>query len=299
MSRWYQVATCLGVIAVASGLPLGTATAQVEDNLGGLSTENAELYLAPLPDAFGSAINTAIFRSGYVPKQGVTFQIGVAAMAVAYDEDNRTYIPGDPAGFVSLGDTKVPTIIGDNAAGIVEGQGGLQRIYPGGLDIENFAIGVPQLTIGNIAGTRAVIRWIALDLGDNEVGELNVWGIGAQHSISQYLVDFPVDLAVGAFYQNFDVGDGLIDSNAFHVTVTGSKSFGIIEPYGGIGYDSYSMQVTYDSEVEGSELEVEFDSENSVHITAGAGLNLSPVILHGEINFADDLTAAVGLSFGM
>ena len=45
--------------------------------------------------------------------------------------------------------------------------------------------------------------------------------------------------------------------------------------------------------------EVEFDSENSVHITAGAGLNLSPVIIHGEINFADDITAALGLSFGM
>ena len=59
------------------------------------------------------------------------------------------------------------------------------------------------------------------------------------------------------------------------------------------------MKVTYDSEVEGDELEVEFDSENDVHITAGAGLNLTPVILHGELNFAGDITAALGLSFGM
>ena len=224
MSRWYQVATCLGAAALLGALPLSPATAQVEENLGGLSTENTERYLEPLPGAFGSAINSAIFRSGHIPKQGVTAQLGIAAMAVAYDEDMRTYRPVDPAGFTSIEDVEVPTIIGDNEAGVVAGEGGLERIYPGGLDIENFAIAVPQLTIGNVAGTRAVIRWITLDLGDNEVGDLNVFGIGAQHSISQYLVDFPIDLAVGAFYQNFDVGDGLIDSNAFHITLTGIQA---------------------------------------------------------------------------
>jgi len=291
-------ATALALVAAVY-----TAYAQVDANLGGLTEDNVRGYLAPLPEAFSGAINTAVFHSADVPVAGLTFQVGVEAMVVAFGDDARLYTPTHPAGFSpsSPDGVEVPTVVGDTTAVFVDGQAGTQLGYPGGFDIENFAIAVPQLTIGSFMGTRAVIRYIALELDDTDLGNLELIGFGAQHSISQYFPGLPVNLALGAFYQTFQMGDDLVDSKAFHVMGMASRSFGVIEPYVGLGFDSYSFDVSYDAETDSSDdkIDVDFESENDLHLTGGANLNLSFFHLHGEITHASATSVAVGLRVGM
>lgn len=291
------------VALAASGIAVWAISshAQVEANLGGLTAENAEGYLAPLPEAFSAALNTSIFKSADIPLAGLSLRVGIEGMAVAFDEDLRSYSPTHPAYFMPADGsaTSVPTVVGDTQAVEVEGESSTALYYPGGLDIEDFALAVPQLQIGNFMGTRGVLRYIALDLGDSDLGELELFGIGAQHSITQYFPLWPLDVAVGVFYQSFTVGDDTIDSSALHFGVQASKHYGVFEPYAVVGFDSSSFEVSYESDTDGSDVNVEFDSENDLHLTLGSNAHLGLFHINLELTQAATTTLALGLAVGM
>jgi len=278
----------------------GTARAQLEANLGALADENARGYLQPLVGALSSTLNGSVFQTGYIPRSGLTFQIQANVMGASFDDDDRVYRPTDPPGFQSADDDFLaPTVIGDTRAVTQQGQAGTQLFHPGGFDLENFTIASPQLMIGGILGSAVLVRWISIDLGDADLGELELFGIGAQHSITQYMLDPPVDVAAGVMYQKFDVGDGLIDATTLQFNVTGSKRFGVIEPYIGVGYDTFDMSGEYTSDQTDQKVKVDFEREGNVHLTVGGRLNLRYLILHGEFNAAAESGVAVGLSVGM
>ncbi|HEY3215156.1 MAG TPA: DUF6588 family protein [Candidatus Eisenbacteria bacterium] len=296
MSR--SIACTVAFAAFAASIVGSPAGAQLQDNLGALSGDNAKGYLGPLPKALSGTLNAAIFQTGNVPKASVDFTIGVRLMGVAFDDEDRTYRPTDPPGFTSNGPVDAPTVIGDEQAVAQSGQGGTTLYHPGGFDIGEFAVAVPQLTIGSVMGTRAVVRWISLDLGDSDFGRLSLFGFGAQHSISQYFPGLPVDLAAGVFYQSFRIDDDLVDTKALHVDVTGSRSLGMLQPYVGVGFDRFDMEAEYDDSNSGQKIRVDFDTESDAHLTLGALLHLPVVKLHGELNVASTNGAAIGLSFG-
>ena len=77
----------LGVLA----LPL-SARAQLSAGVSGLTDDNAKGYLSPLPKALSSVLNTSIFQSGDVPRQGLNFELGVSLTAVNFDDGDRTSI---------------------------------------------------------------------------------------------------------------------------------------------------------------------------------------------------------------
>ena len=278
------------------------ARAQLADNLGGLSGDNAKKYLGPLPDALSGTMNSAIFTSGKVPKVGFNFAVGVKLMGVNFDTNDRTFTPSDPAGFTSVAPiVKAPTIIGDRNAVQQDGQGGATVFYPAGFDISQFAFAAPQLSIGSVMGTRAVVRWFDHDFtGDNFIEKISFLGVGGQHSISQYVPGLPVDLALGVFYQSFKINTKLIDIKTIHFDLTGSRSFGPLQPYAAVGYDSFKMKADYEDKTNpGNDIAVDFDRTNHVHLTAGLLANLAFVKIHGEANLAATNGLAVGLSFGI
>jgi len=200
-----------------------------------------------------------------------------------------------------------PTVVGDLEPAYLTGPGGTQLPFPGGFDLEHFGIAVPQLSVGSVFGTRAIVRYISLSLGDedDEFGDFSYWGIGGQHSISRYLPGLPVDVAAGIMYQKFSIGDDdLVEAKAIALNVTGSKKFGMVisvEPYVGIGIDSFEMdaQYTFDDGSTTEEISVAFDRQNDFHGTLGLNVNLPGVKLHGELNQAAASGYAVGLSFGI
>ena len=293
-------------LAALVGLGFGLAAparAELGDKLGALTGENAKGYLGPLPDALSGTLNSAIFTTGKVPKQGVTFSIGAHIMGVNLKDDDRTFIPVDPPGFTSdptLPPQPVSTVTGDSKSVGVQGQGGTVFNYPGGLDVSTFTLAAPELTIGSVMGTRAIVRWFSAEVGKSDYGKLELFGIGGQHSISQYFPTLPVDIAAGVFYQTFKLGDGLLDTKALHLNVTGSKSFGLVQPYVGIGYDTFKMDVDYTSTSNpGEHVTVSMDDKSNAHFTVGAQASLAIVKLHAEFNAAANTGAAIGLSFGL
>lgn len=293
VSRWFVILAVL-----ASALPIAPALAQVEGNLSSYTGKNAEGYLKPIQEGFGSGLQDALFRSAYIPKTGPQLNVEVKAMFVMFGDDDKTFEATTEDGFLPVTTVEAPTVIGATEAVVVPGDNGATAAFPGGFDIGSLALAVPQLTFGGFAGTQGVVRYIALDVGDAEIGDLSLIGLGARHSISQYFENSPVDLAGGIFWQQFKLGDDLIDATGFSVGVQGSRQYGVVEPYLGLSYDTFSMTVDYESEAVGEALSVDFDGVSSLHITAGLGLNLSYLHLHGEISSASQTSFAFGLSVG-
>lgn len=299
MNRLAVLLAIAGMLACALVSP---ASADLSSKLGALEGNNLKGYLAPLPNAMSTTMNSGIFQSGGVPKQGFSVNFGVHINGASFEDADRVFTPTDPDGSQS---GPVPTVVGDGAAVPHNGPYG-QAVYPGGLDISQFLLPMPQLTIGSVMGTRATVRWFAMDFKNNEIGKIDFLGVGAQHSLNQYIQGLPVDVAIGGFYQKLKLGDGLLDTKALHFDVTASHKFGgliKLEPYVSVGYDTFDMKVKYkftgSGPQNGETLTVDFDQIKNKHLAAGAQLSLAVVKLHAEFVSAANTGAAIGLSFGL
>jgi len=287
----------VGVALLVGAVPAG---AQLEANLSTLTGDQTQGYLGPVATGLSATMNSGIFRSGHVPQAGLNFTIDLKASRISFSDDDREYTTPEGEAFPSI---DVPTVIGSTEAVTSTGPGGASFIYPGGFDLDAFGLAVPQLTIGSVMGTRAIVRFISLTLGDeDELGDFKFLGLGAQHSLSQYLTGLPIDLAVGAMWQNFTIGEDIVDATAMAFNVTGSKKFGMavsLEPYVGLGLDSFTMDAEYTTTSTDETLNVEFDRENDFHFTIGTGINFPGVKLHGEFNVAAATGFAGGIGFGI
>jgi hypothetical protein len=293
--------TCRFLLLLAALLAPALASAQIEANLDSYTGQNAKGYLMPLKDGFGSSLNDGLFRSGRIPESGFTFSFEVKSMFVKFGKADETFTARTEKGFFPETEVVAPTVIGSTQAVSVQGEGGAIATLPGGFDIGSLGLAVPQITIGTIRGTQAVARYIAVNTGDAEIGDLSLFGFGLRHSVSQYLTNPPVDIAVGGFYQKFKLGDKLIDSSALTFGAMASKQWSILEPYAGLSYDSFSMTVDYDSGTTDppTRLSVDFGSSSTMRLTAGLGINLLKVIhLQGEVNVASQTSYLLGLSVG-
>ncbi|MBP6874495.1 MAG: hypothetical protein KBD56_00335 [Candidatus Eisenbacteria bacterium] len=296
--RQVRVSAALALALI--GLFTAPGYAQLEENVLGLTDENLEGYLEPLQTGLSATMNSAIFRTGHVPTEGFHFSIGVTAMAIGYDDVDRTYIPTDPDGFTSLGDpVPVPTIVGDLEGVVVAGEDNLTQIYPGGFDLEVFEIGVPQISIGSLQGTRLLGRFLALDLGDSDLGDFSYIGFGIQHSITQWVPSLPADVAVGAFIQSFEIGDDVIKAKAFHANVTASRQFSVLQPYLGLGYDSLSLDVKSEDEEDPEfSIDAALEQQGDFHLTLGLLAKVPVVAFFFEYNAAAADGFSLGVDFG-
>ncbi len=278
------------------------ASAQIEDQLSRYTGDNATGYLQPLADAFGADLNDGLFHSGHVPLSGPHFKFEVRYMSVQFGDDDRTFKATTEGDFTPVTTTDAPTIVGGDAVE-VDGDAGTVFPFPGGFDLDAFALAVPQLRIGSVMGTEALIRYFAMDTGDVELGKVSLYGFGLRHNLSQYFGTLPVDLAAGFFWQSFSVGensaeDDLISTKALSIGVQASKSFPILEPYAGISIDKFSMDVAYEGKDAGT-IDLEFDSDTTIHLTLGLAAKLSILNIHGELNVAGQNSISLGVAIGM
>lgn len=293
-NAWPAVLLCLAVL-----LAPAPVLAQLTENLGGLTDENFPGYLGPMNTGLSGTMNAGIFRTGHVPKTALDIHVDLIIMAVGFADEDMVYVPIDPEGFTSLEPTGVPTVIGDPDGVIVPGEDGPSQIHPGGFNLDGFEIAAPQISIGSVFGTRALIRYFSLDLGDSEIGSFNYLGIGGQHSISQWIPDLPIDLAAGFFWQQFKVGDDVIDAKATQVNVTASKQYRYIRPYLGFGIDTIEMDAKYEDEEDPDEsFDVTLDRETNARLTAGVAASVPYFSAFFEISSAAATSIAIGLSFG-
>jgi hypothetical protein len=298
-----RVLVVLGVSAVlAAGSP---AAAQIEDQLSAYTGANAEGYLQPLVDAIGTNLNGGLYHSARIPVSGFHVSLETPVVAVLFADDDATFEAVTEDGFTPEQTVDAPTVIGAGEATIVEGDEGTSFAFPGGFDLNSFALAVPQLRIGNYMGTEALVRYIAVNTGDVEIGDISLIGFGLRHNINQYFgEDFPVDLAGGFFWQSFTIGDDLLDSTALSVGVQASKRYGTtfaFEPYAGVSMDSFGMDVSYESTASGEPEQVEFsfDNEMTARLTLGATLSASIISANAEYFVGGQSGFSFGVSFGM
>ena len=293
-----RVCKLLG-IAVAFVLLAAPASAQVGDALSAYTGENAVGYMQPLVDAFGANLNDAWYYSAYIPSSGARFSFELVVTSVIFADEDRTFQAQTEGGFTPQTTFTAPTVVGSGESVTVPGAGGTQFTAPGGFDLNSFALAIPQLRIGVVKGTEAVIRFFAADIGDNEISEIDLFGLGIRHSLTQYF-EAPVDIAIGGMWQTFSMGTDFVDSNALTFGVQASKRFSWLEPYGGLAWDSFSMDLTYDSEVSGTTTKetVSFDTVNTIHLTLGLGLNYKIGHAFAEYDVASTNSFAFGLTLG-
>ena len=297
MQRLARVCKPLGIAAAVLLLAV-PAGAQIMDALSAYTGVNAQGYMQPIADALGADLNDAFYYSAYIPSSGARFSFEIAVMSVIFADEDKTFEATTEGGFNPQTTFTAPTIAGSGESVTVPGNGGTQFTAPGGFDLNSFALAVPQLRIGVVKGTEAVIRFFAADISDNEISEIDLFGVGIRHSLTQYF-DAPIDMAIGGMWQSFSMGNDFVDSNAFTFGVQGSKRFALLEPYAGVAWDRFQMDMTFDSEVTGGEPEkVEFDASDTFRLTLGLGLNYKIGHAFAEYNVASTNSFAFGLTLG-
>jgi hypothetical protein len=272
--------------------------------------DNAVGYLQPLANALGATLNTGFGYSAYIPKTSFHLGLEVPVSGLFFEDADRTFSATPEQGFIpSSGESEfdVPTVVGSGEAVVVDGTGGAQFAFPGGLDLNSFGLAVPQLRVSSLMGTEAVIRWVAFEQGDADIGKVDMFGIGARHSISQYFGDEPaLDLAAGILYQTMelgknDFGNPFVDSSALTIQGQASKrlpvGFATLEPYGIVAWERLDVDVEYEGP--GDEpVNVSMEGENDVRFTIGAGFNFVAGQVWADYSFANTNNFSFGLALG-
>lgn len=278
---------------------------QIQENLEIYSQTNAEGYIKPIVDCLGVNMNRGWYHSAKIPKFGLKFRFGLVAMLAPFMDKDKTFTATTEGTFKPRTDAEVSTVAGSEKSVEIKGTGETTFAFPGGLNMTGIPFVAPQLTVGYFMGTEATLRlfdtaWLG-KMGDTEIGDISLFGIGVRHSIDQYIPLCPVDIAAGVFYQRISVSDDFIKFTNLHIGVQASKGLGPLLVYGGLGYDNSNatMEWSYHGEFGDFEYSVDIAGDNGIEATAGLGFNVFILHLNADISFGRRLAYSAGLHFGL
>lgn len=294
--------TGVAVMCVAMSTP-ARGQSGLESVIQQYSGARIQGYIQPLADALVANLSIGYVNSAISPKK-FSFSLELVGMTAALDESMRTYTASTPDGFQPA-THQTPTIFGGPAQEVQHSTipGLSYRGADGLVDAEYFPTAAPQLRLGGFAGTEVVIRYASSALvpflEEEDFPDLTLWGIGVQHSISQYL-KLPLDISIAGSFNSLKFGDIVdLSSNSFGVNV--GKSFGVLGVNGGIVSESGTMNLTYtstDPDGAGS-VDVDIDVKRMVRFRLGAGASLGFIRLFGDAAFGDFTSYAAGIRFGI
>lgn len=285
------------------GLPAGLAAqSTLEATIRQFDQESVREYVQPFGDLFGATMNAGFYRSARIPGNGLTFRIDLVGMATIVSDDHRMYDAKLPAGFVpQSGSYKTATVFGGKGTTFKDVESGLEyKGSDGVFDMRIFPLVVPQLTIGSVLGTQLSFRYISTpELGGGKFPSSTLFGAGFRHSISQHFTNPPVDIAIGAYYSTFDVGE-LIAFQGGAVNLQISRSFSVLTVYGGTAWETSSTDIRYapDDQKGESIVNVTLDGGNTFRFTGGLELDLQAVKLFADINIGYVRHFSGGIGFG-
>lgn len=169
------------VVILTLSLAVGVFGQTLEENLGSMLSDNAEMYLQPLGDAFGSAMNSGWYHRSRVHKM-LGFDVSLKAFAAAVPEESEFFnfalnenqmefdlddIIGEDVAPLMLSfndiyyetDTRTPTFFGpaDSAGMLVTNQSHLAGLFEDHLRTEMTTLltdqGVPASQIPGLVNT--------------------------------------------------------------------------------------------------------------------------------------------------
>ena len=289
---------------VKIGLPLlflmSTAVAEdsdIEKAIKAFDQNNVGGYIQPMADFFGANMSAGWYHSAAIPTTGLSISANIIAMGSSVGDDQKTFTAKAPTGF-NPSTFQTATVFGGSGSTVTDQNTGLQyRGSDGALNTPLFPLAALQVHIGSIYGTEAVIRGVPLP-EISGAPKVTFFGFGVRHSISQYLPEFPLDIAAGVFYNHIAFGD-IIDMKSFAFGAQGSKSFSVLEIYGGFAYESSSMDLSYQSTASGNpNVDISLDGANNFRATIGAGLNLAVFHVFADVNVGSVTNFSAGVGFG-
>lgn len=309
-------------------------------------------YLRPFPTGFGTGLNAGWTESA-APKKtfGFSLQIRpslaiVPSKAQSFDISSLNLQKIE----VASGENPVtPTISGDNKTGtelVVREDGNeIARFnMPKGSGFAAVPTPIVQASLGLVKGTDITVRFFPeTEIGD--YGNIGLIGGAIKHDITQWLPAssvIPVDISVMAGFNQLSVNANLdvpsegirnpndpslannpnpdfdnqiikTEFNSFVINAVVGKSFPLISIYGGVGYESASLDLNINGDypvstnvngqtfynVVSDPVSFDLDSESSVHMLGGFRLRLGVLAFYGEATLANYFTAnaGIGISF--
>lgn len=279
-------------------VPICFAQSDLENAITYYGEENVRGYIQPLADFYGANINTGFFRTAKIPREGFHLSVDIIGMGAPVKEAQKTYMVTLPPGFTQR-TAEQPTIVGPKATTVYD-PGGLQyKGSDGMIDASLFAYGVGQVTVGSLMGTEAFFRILTTpELSSGVFPTTTLIGGGVRHSVSQYLVNLPVELAVGFSYNRMSIGD-VLDVEGMIAGAQGSMTWDMFTLYGGAAWEKSTLKLEYTST--GSlpeEVSMELDGDNTFRFTAGGLLDLGGFRIFADANVGSITNFSGGIGFG-
>ncbi len=291
------------VMLLLCGARSAAAQTELENTLRQFSGDAVSGYIQPAADLFGANMMAGQYRTASIPLMGFNIAFDIVGMIAVVGDEQETYTAKTPEGFTPA-TFQTATIFGGLGTTVTHSTYGAlsYRGKDGIITSSVLPLAVPQLRIGSVAGTEAMVRFLATPkLGDDQIPEITILGGGLRHSISQYLPALPLDLAVGVFYTTFKAGD-IIDMKGYSLGIHASKSLAVVTFYGGLAYESTTMKISYtstDPNFPGQLVDVSLDGDNTFRLTAGVNLCLGVFHVFADANLGSVTHFSGGIGFGM
>lgn len=274
---------------------------EIEDFLAKYNSENSQSYMQPLANALGANLNSGFFHNAYIPKKGFRLQVGLVATVAFIKDEEKVFEATTDDFFTPQQTVQAPTIFGNTQAVSLDGAGGTIYNFPGGLSVDMLPLAVPQATLGGLFGTEVLVRFFATDLGE-DIGNIDLLGLGVRHSIDQYFPnDLPISIAVAYYWQSLSL-ENFTDNQTSFIAAQTSFRKGPLILYGGVGYETSTMDIayTFNSGDISDEINLNLESNNSLRVTAGLALQFGPFYLNTDYNIGNQniLSAGLGFTFG-
>ena len=299
-----RIAATTGV-AVALTAVAAPARAQsgLESVIEQFSGATIQGYIQPLADALVGNLSVGYVNSTPMGRK-FSFSLELVGMTASISESMRLYTAATPNGFQPA-TVEAPTIFGGPATAVDHSTipGLSYRPSDGLVDAEYFPTAGPQVRLGGLFGTELVLRYASSAMvpmiEEEDFPDLSIFGIGLQHSLSQYIKGLPVDLSIGGSLNTLEFGD-IVELRTTSFGVNVGKSFGVLGVSGGLQSDGGTMNLTYtstDPNAPGS-VDVDVETERAMRFRAGASFSLAFFRLFADAAFGDVTSYAAGLRFG-
>ncbi len=258
--------------------------------------QNGEGYSQPLLDLFTSGLNTGLWNT--TPRDsGFQFRIGVTGMIAIPSNNQQTFTGITEAPFAPEQTATVPTIVGEIESVTVIGNNGTACIFPGGFNLSLLPTAVPEISIGSVLGTSIHARFLGFEI-EKDFGDYRHWGIGVQHSLSQYFKKMPFLFHLGYYYQSLQIGQE-VGSNFHIISLQAAKAGTLGYYYLQIAYHHAKMDLDFEYEDDDTLEIVNIDLENDFpfHLEIGGELKAWIFRLRGAIRPIPPIGASIGLNF--
>jgi hypothetical protein len=299
MTKLFILIYCLIVNVLFINQPI-QAQNQFEDAIKQLTGDNVKGYIQPFVTGMGANLNSGLYHSADISEMGLTVRIDLIGMGTLIGDAEKKYKAKNP---FDGSEVETATLYGEQGAIVRLDSLAEYQFQNGQIKASILPFFVPQLTIGDIFGTQAVIRYVPIPEID-KVPKINIFGIGARHCVNRYLPVIPVNLSASIFYQSLSIGD-LFEASTFSIGAQVSKSFAVLTLYGGLQYETISMDVSYDFAGQipgvinkGEKISVSLNGENHFRGTAGLNLNLAILNIFADINIGTATVISGGIGFG-